>query len=97
MTSWGKRGSEPVFSPSLKVQSVLPHDVPRPRGLMAAGATGFRPGALIRPEAMAQLPQIGPVQRLGVPAGARSRPGKTPTNTGWATTILFPPPDALPA
>ena len=97
MTCWGKRGSESVFPPSLKAQSVLPHDLPRPRGLMAAGATGFRHGALIRPEAMARLPRIGPVQRLGVPAGARSCPGKTPTNTGRATTILSPPPDALPA
>jgi hypothetical protein len=97
MTYWGKRGSEPVFPPSIKAQSVLPHDLPRPRDLMATGAAGLRHRALIRAGALAQQPRFGPGQRLGVPVGAKFCPGRTRTNTGRATAILSPPPDAFPA
>ena len=97
MTSWEKRQSEPVFPPSLQARSALPHDLARPWGLMEAGAPARRQGAFIRPGAMERLPRIGPVQVIGVPAGASSCPGKTRTNAGRATTILSPPPDALPA
>ncbi|MBU4232143.1 MAG: hypothetical protein KKD99_08270 [Proteobacteria bacterium] len=75
----------------------MPHDGARPRGLMEAGATGRRRGALVRLGPMARLPRIGPVQLIGVPPGARSCPGQTRTNTGRVTTILSPPPDGLPA
>jgi hypothetical protein len=97
MMCWGKRGSEPVFPLSLQARSVLPHDLARLRGLMEPGATGLRHGALIRPGATARWPRIGAVELIGVPAGARSCPGKTRTHTQRGTTILSAPPDDLPA
>jgi hypothetical protein len=41
MTSWGKRGSEPLFPPILQARPALPHDLPSPRGLMEAGRPGL--------------------------------------------------------